>query len=258
MVGDKKKNLVVIHDLLPFDIPSAVPFLKAVWFRHQVKRSLNKCDTVVTISEFCRKRFDVHFPTISNNIKIIPNPIDINRFLLPSVTKNELSEDDYFFTISAPWPHKNLRTLIDAVEHTFQETAIPLYICGTSSKFLLDLKESDSFRNLGFLSDKELGNFILNAKLVIAPSLYEGFGMTVYECLAMGKFVLASDLEVYGNLPNLIKVKNPEFRESWESAITSFLNNPPEKKIVNFSYLLPRNIAEKYNEIIKKTELSHS
>ena len=147
--------------------------------------------------------------------------------------------------------------MIKAVEQTFDEKGIPLFICGTRSKLFVDLKESESYRFLGFLSDDELGRAISNAKLLIAPSLYEGFGMTVYEGLAMGKFVLASDLEVYDNLPNLIKVKNPEFSGSWESAITSFLDNPPEKLQLNINHLHPKNVAEKYNEIIQKTEQLH-
>lgn len=255
--GSKKKNVVIIHDLLPLDIPKAVPVLKAKWFRHQVKRALRKSDAVVTISEFCRKRFHVHFPALSNNITVIPNPISIDRFATLPGIKNKNREGDFFITISAPWPHKNLRTLIKAVEQTFDEKGIPLFICGTRSKLFVDLKESEAFRFLGFLSDDELGRAISNAKLLIAPSLYEGFGMTVYEGLAMGKFVLASDLEVYDNLPNLIKVKDPEFSGSWESAITGFLDNPPEKLHLNINHLHPKNIAEKYNEIIQKIVQLH-
>jgi len=255
--GSKKKNVTVIHDLLPLDIPSAVSVLKAKWFRHQVKRALMKSDSVITISEFCLKRFNAHFPALSNDIKVIANPINIERFSsLPDV-ENWNSEGDFFIAISAPWPHKNLRTLINAVEKTFNERRIPLLICGTRSNLFADLKETESYKFLGFQADVDLGRAISNAKLVIAPSLYEGFGMTVYEALAMGKFVLASNLEVYENLPNLIKVENPELSGSWESAITSFLDNPPEKQKLDISHLHPKNVAEKYNEIIQKTEKLH-
>lgn len=252
--GTKKRNVVVIHDLLPLDIPSAVPVLKAKWFRYQVKRSLRKSNSIITISDFCRKRFNIHFPALSKNIEVIPNPISFDRFLRLSEIDSENSGGEFFITISAPWPHKNLRTLIKAVEQTFDEWRIPLFICGARSKLFADFKESESCRFLGFLSDDELGKALTNAKLLIAPSLYEGFGMTVYEGLAMGKFVLASDLEVYDNLPNLIKVKNPEFSASWESAITNFLDNPPKKQQLNIEYLHPKNVAEKYNAIIHKTE----
>lgn len=255
--GNKNKNVVVIHDLLPLDIPSAVPVLKTKWYRHQVKRALRKSDSVITISEFCRKRFNVHYPALSKNIIVIPNPINIDRFSSTQDVENEIGQGDFFITISAPWPHKNLRTLIKAVEQTFNENRIPLVICGTRSKLFVDIEESQCYRFLGFLSDDELGKKIAHAKLLIAPSLYEGFGMTVYEGLAMGKFVLASDLEVYDNLPNLIKVKDPEFSQSWESAINGFLDNPPEKLQLNISHLHPKKVAEKYNEIIQKTEQSH-
>jgi glycosyltransferase involved in cell wall biosynthesis len=258
MLGMTRNNIVIIHDLLPLDIPGAVPFLKEKWFRYQVKRTLSKCESVITISEFCKKRFEVHFPGSSHKISVIPNPIDTDRFISSKAASEELTKMSYFITVAAPWPHKNLRTVIDAVDDTFQEKGIPLYICGTRSKQFLDLKESDSFRFLGFLSDEELGAVIANAKLMIAPSLYEGFGMTVYEGLALGKFVMASDLEVYGDLPNLIKVKNAHSKESWKVAIDSFLTYPPTKQLSNISYLRPNVIAEKYNEIIKKYEISYS
>ena len=258
MLGMTRNNIVIIHDLLPLDIPGAVPFLKAKWFRYQVKRTLSKCESVITISEFCKKRFEVHFPGLSHKISVIPNPIDTDRFISSKAASEELTKMTYFITVAAPWPHKNLQTVIDAVEDTFQEKGIPLYICGTRSKQFLGMKKSDSFRFLGFLSDEELGAVIANAKLMIAPSLYEGFGMTVYEGLALGKFVMASDLEVYGDLPNLIKVKKAHSKESWKVAIDSFLANPPTKQLSNISYLRPNVIAEKYNEIIKKSEISHS
>lgn len=258
ILGTTRKNIVIIHDLLPLDIPGAVHFLKEKWFRHQVKRTLSKCESVITISEFCKKRFEVHFPGLNHNISVIPNPINTDRFISSKEVSNELTKMSYFITVAAPWPHKNLQTVIDAVEETFQEKKIPLYICGTRSKQFVSLKESDSFRFLGFLSDEELGTAISNAKLMIAPSLYEGFGMTVYEGLALGKFVMASDLEVYGDLPNLIKVRDPHSKESWKVAIDSFLANPPTKQHSDISYLRPNVIAEKYNEIIKKFELPHS
>jgi hypothetical protein len=69
---------------------------------------------------------------------------------------------------------------------------------------------------------------------------------------------MASDLEVYGDLPNLIKVKNAHSKESWKVAIDSFLANPPTKQLSNISYLRPNVIAEKYNGIIEKSEISHS
>ena len=254
LLGRRHVDLVVIHDLLPLDIPKSVSKYKLKWFSHQVRRSISRSYLVITISNFCKSRFAYHYPGFVDKIVVISNPVDLLRFNNKNLDPSNFGNTPYFLTVSAPWPHKNLQTLVKAVEASYAVNAIPLFICGTRSKLLSNLNESEAVRFLGYLSDAELANAITNACLIMVPSLYEGFGMTVYEGLALGQYVLASDLEVYGSLPNLIRVQNPHLSHSWLDAIENFLGNPPVKESVDLSDFEPRLIAEKYDEVIKKSD----
>ena len=249
------KDIVVIHDLLPIDIAKSVSRCKRIWFTKQISRSLRRSYSIVTISNFCEERLKVNFPLINVPINVIGNPIDIGRFRTHHKTVLPSSSQKFFLTIAAAWPHKNLSTLVRAFETTYKLTGIPLYICGTRSELLVDALKDDSVVYLGFVSDEDLGLLIVNSVALIAPSLYEGFGMTVYEGLGLGKFVLASDLSVYIDHPNLMKVKDPEFSYSWEKAILDFLKERRTLCDVDFSIYEPEYIALKYHKLVKECEV---
>jgi glycosyltransferase involved in cell wall biosynthesis len=103
----------------------------------------------------------------------------------------------------------------------------------------------------GFVSDLELANIIKNSEAFIAPSLYEGFGMTVYEALALGKFVLASDLNVYVQHPNILRVENPAKVRSWTREIIKFLSVQRHLSDFSLDELRPKTVAMKYDYVLR-------
>lgn len=253
LLKSKGKDVVIIHDVLPLDVKNSVSKLKKIWFRLQVQRAIFMSDSIITISNFSRQRIEHHFSIINSKLTVIANPVDLDR--LKTEDKQELISQNvrYFSTISAPWPHKNLNTLISAFQEIWKETQIQIYVCGARES-QIENKENLNFESvkfLGFVSNSELAKIINNSEAFIAPSLYEGFGMTVYEALALGKFVLASDLEVYRQHPNLIRVGNPENKESWSQAIKQFLKL--NKNLIKFDFdeFNPHVIATQYDDLIK-------
>ena len=249
----KGKDAVVIHDLLPLDMMNSVSKLKKIWFWVQINRAVLKSDSVITISDFSKRRIEHYFSKITSNLNVIPNPIDLDRFNTESLQEPRNSKIKYFSTISAPWPHKNLNTLLSAFQEIWMETKIQLYVCGARESHM-ENQNSESVKFLGFVPDSELARIIKNSEAFIAPSLYEGFGMTVYEALALGKFVLASDLDVYRQHPNLIRVGNPENAKSWSLEIRQFLTT--QRSISQFSLdeLDPRAIAVKYDQLLRSLD----
>jgi glycosyltransferase involved in cell wall biosynthesis len=249
----KGKDVVIIHDLLPLDVINSVPKLKKIWFRLQVQRAILMSDSIITISNFSKQRIEHHFSKINSNLTVISNPVDLDRFNAEVQQEPKGEKVRYFSTISAPWPHKNLNTILCAFQEIWMETEIQLYVCGARESEIAnkDYLNHESVKFLGFVSNSELAKIIKNSEAFIAPSLYEGFGMTVYEALALGKFVLASDLEVYRQHPLLIRVGNPENEESWSHAIKKFLKM--KKNIIKFDFdeFHPYVIATQYDELIK-------
>jgi glycosyltransferase involved in cell wall biosynthesis len=91
---------------------------------------------------------------------------------------------------------------------------------------LVDFKFDDrAIHNLGYVTDGILGQLLKSCRAVIAPSTYEGFGMTVYESLGLGVPVIATDLESYPKVSSLVRVVDPLSSLAWQEAISNFLVN---------------------------------
>ena len=104
-------------------------------------------------------------------------------------------------------------------------------------------------QDLGFVTNSILSDLLKSAKAVLAPSTYEGFGMTVYEALALGIPVIASDLAAYPVSNGLVKVSNYLNISAWKMAITDFINDPEYKYLdVEFdvSPYSSESIVERY------------
>ena len=251
--GKNRIDIVVVHDLLPLDVPEAVSRLKRNWFRMQVIRSLKLSAAVITISDFCENRINYHFPEYSNRIHVISNPVDINRFRIKQEEVPNENIEKYFVTIAAPWPHKNLSTIFSAFEVLYQRFNTPLYVIGTRFNRSAQNGDSDAVKYLGFLSDEDLGQVILHSQAVVAPSLYEGFGMTIYEGLGLGKFVIASNLSVYIETSNLIRVEDPRSYLSWVQVLESFLEARPDLQHFDLQDFSPSVVANTYHNLISET-----
>lgn len=251
--GKNRIDIVVVHDLLPFDIPDAVSWFKRNWFRLQVNRSLKMGAAIITISHFCKNQINFHIPGYSDKIHVISNPIDINRFGIKQEEVPNGSLEKYFVTIASPWAHKNLSTIFSAFEILYQKFNTPLYVIGPRLNRLPHNSESGAVKYLGFLDDEDLGQVILHSQAVVAPSLYEGFGMTIYEGLGLGKFVIASNLSVYLETSNLIRVDDPRNHRSWVQVLESFLERQPAFKHIDLQDFCPNVIANIYHNLISET-----
>lgn len=249
----KKRDIVIIHDLLPLDVKQSSSQFKRIWFKLQAKRSLEKSSSIITISEFSKSRLEHHFHNNSTNIIVIRNPVNLSRLSQFKPSAHVQSNGEYFLTIASPWKHKNLQTLIKVFTSPDSELKIPLIICGPRVHLMRGMSLGSSISHLGFVSDEQLGLLISGAKAVLAPSLYEGFGMTVYEALGLNKIVLASDLGVYEHNPNLIRVSNPENEQSWHEALSALLAAPPKIQPTDLSTYSPVSVAKDYHEVIMET-----
>jgi alpha-1,3-rhamnosyl/mannosyltransferase len=98
-------------------------------------------------------------------------------------------------------PRKNLRTLITAYSQTSKSLRdrFPLVVVGGKGWGELDLPNTtDSLvdqgclRFVGSVSNDELRSLYEGAVALLYPSVYEGFGMPVVECMACGTRVVHS------------------------------------------------------------------
>ncbi len=116
----------------------------------------------------------------------------------------ELSQSPYIIYPAIPWRHKNHHRLIEALwmlkreRKEFKDLKLILTgaehsLSSSSLQHLINaLQMQDSIEIKGFVSDLDLATLIKNAKLMVFPSLYEGFGIPIIDAMKLGTPVLTT------------------------------------------------------------------
>jgi len=195
----------IIYDLSVLRYPETHPAAR-VRAMEQLGRYVAAAPMVHTISEFTASEItDVFGVERSRIIATYPGVAPIFRFqrdASPEILGHfGLISGGYALTVATLEPRKNLRTLVAAFSRlpTNVRRKMPLCIVGghgwghielpaESSQLQLD----GSLRFLGYASDAQLRDLYAGTRIMLYPSLYEGFGMPVIEAMACGAPVAAS------------------------------------------------------------------
>ena len=195
--------ITVIHDVLFLDMPEILSNKLSYYVRRFFyKRAVKLSTKIITVSEFSRQRILHHF--INKEVIIAYNgvPKDVIEF------KNKVhlfQKKEYFVYVGNLKQHKGIITLIT----TFKKLGgdHKLLIVGSANKLKTAdekvkklISEQNGLSNIeftGYLKRDELLKVILEAKALIQPSLYEGFGLPPLEALVLGTNCILSDIEVF-------------------------------------------------------------
>jgi alpha-1,3-rhamnosyl/mannosyltransferase len=132
----------------------------------------------------------------------------------------------YLLAVGAIRPHKNLLLLARAYAASGLAPEVGLVLAGeVPARFRGLLAEiaaagGDGVRFIGRVADADLPPLYAGATAVAVPSLYEGFGSTAVEAMAMGVPVLAA---AAGSLPEVVGEAGllipPEDLPGWSAAL---------------------------------------
>jgi glycosyltransferase involved in cell wall biosynthesis len=219
-----RPNLYTLHDLVPLRLPFATLDNKRKFLRlcQQIAR---RADQIVTVSE-CSKRDLVRMLKIDErrvtvtyqSVKVPDGIMATPESELAAQIEGGLGLDwkGYFLFFGAIEPKKNLARLVEAYLASGAQS--PLVIVGgkawleddelglltpqlTGGGKTVDGEDrADRIRHFDFLPFSLLARLIRGARAVLAPFLYEGFGLPVLETMLMGTPVLASTT---GSLPEV-------------------------------------------------------
>jgi glycosyltransferase involved in cell wall biosynthesis len=211
-----RRAVTIIHDLHYRNLPEHWPLAKRTWLRLCHEVTLRRCDAVVAISEWVKSDILKHYgQRWESKVHTIWNPIAIERFSTQS-EQRVTGGRPYILCTSADRPSKNLGALIRAfnlIRDRFPDHCLVLagqlrseyrgWRRQTSNaelpaaiELVKSLNLADRVVLTGFIPDEQLGALYRGASLFVLPSLFEGFGMTAVEALALGSPTLVSDLPV--------------------------------------------------------------
>lgn len=193
-------TLPVIYDLSTFRHPEFHPPDRVKWLE-PLRGLVERAPLIQTISDFSRREIADIFGCPPAKIFVAPPAaapvfMPLGRDLTqPSLDTLDVKYGEFFLVVGTHEPRKNIRTAILAYARLPQaaRARYPLVLAGGKGWGDLDLPakteslvRSGSIRFVHGATDPQLRSLYEGARLLLAPSLYEGFGMPVVEALACG------------------------------------------------------------------------
>ncbi len=167
-------------------------------------------DHIITSSGFSKSEILKYENVNESKISVVYFGFDFEEYSnlaydLEPVRKKYKLFDKYFLFVGNVKPHKNLFTLLNALQLILErKNKIKLVVVGEIKKLITSDKKSLKLLNennllkdnvifTGFIEKEELVQLYKNAAALVFPSLYEGFGIPPVEAMACGCPVISSD-----------------------------------------------------------------
>jgi glycosyltransferase involved in cell wall biosynthesis len=231
---------------------------KSHYFAVVVPRALRKARGLITISKFIADEVRQTYGIPGDRISAIPLAPGTLHPPDPAALSRIFGEviPPYLFSVTTSFPHKNLRTLIDAFVRLKREGrfAGKLIVAGQlKGPFLSAAQEAvassgcgEDVYLLGFVDEGTKSALYEKALAVVYPSLYEGFGLPVLEAMQAGTPVICSSRasigEVAGDAAVLFDPTSAEDvaakvdRVVHDPALRTMLIEKGKKRVLSFSW----------------------
>ncbi len=224
------KVLLTVHDVIPaywsdYFSESRIPVLSKLIYRLRLQLGLLKAFSVTTDSPMSKDDLSKCFWVNENKVKVVPlgvpeEDLKFTNHDLKTLKKYGLERRKYILNHGGIDRRKNIEFLIGAFSQFISYRSgmlkdLKLVIAGEDTSVLVNLKlETESLRLgkrvlfVGKVTYDEMQILVRNARLVVYPTLAEGFGLPLLEALGAGVPVVASNLPVFkwmaGNVPYFV------------------------------------------------------
>lgn len=244
-----ERTVVTVHDIIPYVQRASHRFgdteMTGFWDRVMYRvslRCLRKADRLIAVSAQTQADLVKHFRIPESSIDVVPSGVDRQVFRALPVPPSLYSRyglsasEHYILYVGSQEARKNLSSLYRALHEVRKHhPGIRLLVAGPArsalsrthpATFLKGFEQDHLVRFLGFVSEQDLVFLYNLSRVLVLPSVYEGFGLPALEAMACHCPVIASNTtalpEVIGDAGLLV---NPYDVNAWVEAIGSALEN---------------------------------
>lgn len=234
----KGQCIATVHDVCPVKMRRFFGTMTASLYWLILLFQIIISDRVFAISKFTMKEIATLYPShLMKKVRVVYNGVS-RRLNVRGALSDGINHRPrpYLLCVGNIKPHKNVINFVDFFSSKSKLSCeYDLVIVGQSEGFKtgenLNKNFPPSIIFTGFVSDEELAKLYANAKAFIYPSLYEGFGLPLFEAMSFNLPIMASNIDIFNELAG--------------DAVFYFDPYSFEDFDLNFSVLL----KSKYNEL---------
>jgi glycosyltransferase involved in cell wall biosynthesis len=201
--------VVSVHDVSFLEHPEYFTAFRAAQLRLTVRRTVRSAASVLTPSEFSKRRILEVYQLDEEKVVVLPNGVssafhpvarEAARRNLPVPFRMPFP---FILTVGDLQPRKNHLGLIRAYEElvrNYPQLPQHLVIVGKESWYAPTVRAAarksavhDRIHFTGFVDDDQLHGLYGACDLMVYPSFYEGFGLPILEAMACGRAVACSN-----------------------------------------------------------------
>jgi glycosyltransferase involved in cell wall biosynthesis len=221
--------VLTMHDVIPLKIREDIPWWRNnLVYRPAVRWAARLNDAIVTISNHSKKDIIAHAGIPGSKVRVIyngvrmPHDVDADAVWESLEGRHKIGKD-FVLNVGGIHERKNVPRLIEAFSRLIREHGYEgnLAVTGKTTEFeYLERMKRECDQAVArnnvqgrviftqFVSEEELDLLQSRCRLLVYPSLYEGFGLPILEAMARGRPVVASNLtampEVAGDAAVLV------------------------------------------------------
>jgi alpha-1,3-rhamnosyl/mannosyltransferase len=202
----KGKIVVSVYDVIALTHPHLCALLNRRYYGFALPRTLRRADRIVVPSRYVQDRILERYPGMASKIRVIPLPLPEAIASARGDTgaaDDSLAKEPYLLLVGGLEPKKNVGFLLEAYARLPPDLRrrYELWVCGRRTRGaaarLGQMAERAGVgarvRFLGRVGDEHLPSLYKKARLLLFPSLEEGYGYPPLEAMALGTPAIVSD-----------------------------------------------------------------
>lgn len=198
----RARSIVTVHDLFFLDRPEAVSGEIRRDYASLARAHARSADAVLAVSATTAFEVAERFDVPRERIHVVHPGVD-ERFLAVEPPRN--GGVPYLLAVATEEPRKNLTTLVEAFailkRRGFDGTLTIAGGAGLDTPRILETIGAHGVARevlrLGYVDARELPSLYRSARILVSPSLGEGFGLPLLEAMATRTPLVASDIPAH-------------------------------------------------------------